>query len=140
MRFYYTVFPGSSVVKNPPTMQAAQEKSARRLGREGPLAQEMATHYSVPVWRIPWTEEPGGLHGVAKSWTRLSYWAHNEILHIFIFGNVFHIDGYYQILRAIHNYMILIKNIHHLGGIYIILLDSFFCIFLSACHYTVDYF
>ena len=73
MRFYYTVFPGISVVKNPPTMQAAQEKRARHLGQEGPLAQEMATHYSVPAWRIPWTEEPGGLHGVAKSWTRLSY-------------------------------------------------------------------
>ena len=72
MRFYYTVFPGSSVVKNPPTMQAAQEKRARSLGWEDPLAQEMTTHYSIPAWRIPWTEEPGGLHGVAKSWTWLS--------------------------------------------------------------------
>ena len=35
----------------------------------------MATHSSVLAWRIPWTEEPGGLqsvHGVARSWTRLS--------------------------------------------------------------------
>ena len=34
----------------------------------------MATHSSVLAWKIPWTEEPGGLpvHGVAKSWTRLS--------------------------------------------------------------------
>ena len=35
----------------------------------------MATHFSVLTWRIPWTEEPGGLHavhGVTKSWTRLS--------------------------------------------------------------------
>ena len=32
MRFYYTVFPGSSVVKNPPTMQVAQEKRARTPG------------------------------------------------------------------------------------------------------------
>ena len=34
----------------------------------------MATHSSILAWRIPWTEEPGGLHtvhGVAKSWTRL---------------------------------------------------------------------
>ena len=34
----------------------------------------MATHSSVLAWRIPWTEEPGGLqrvHGVTKSWTRL---------------------------------------------------------------------
>ena len=34
----------------------------------------MAPHSSTLAWRIPWTEEPGGLqsHGVAKSWTRLS--------------------------------------------------------------------
>ena len=35
---------------------------------------EMATHSRILAWRIPWTEEPGGLlavHGVAQSWTRL---------------------------------------------------------------------
>ena len=34
----------------------------------------MAPHSSTLAWKIPWTEEPGGLrvHGVAKSWTRLS--------------------------------------------------------------------
>ena len=34
----------------------------------------MAAHSSVLAWKIPWMEEPGGLpvHGVAKSWTRLS--------------------------------------------------------------------
>ena len=31
----------------------------------------MATHSSVLAWRIPWTEEPGGLHSAAPSWTRL---------------------------------------------------------------------
>ena len=31
------------------------------LGREDPLEEEMATHSSTPAWRIPWTEEPGGL-------------------------------------------------------------------------------
>ena len=44
---------------------------------EGPLEQEMATHSSILVWRISWTEETGGLwwttvHGVTKSWTWLS--------------------------------------------------------------------
>ena len=33
----------------------------RSLGREDPLEKEMATHSSIPVWSIPWTEEPGGL-------------------------------------------------------------------------------
>ena len=41
----------------------------------------MATHSSIFAWRIPWTEESGGLlivHGVAKSWTRLSTLARKE--------------------------------------------------------------
>ena len=32
------------------------------LGWEDPLENEMATHSSILAWRIPWTEEPGGLH------------------------------------------------------------------------------
>ena len=41
-------------------------------GGEDPL-EEMATHSSIPAWRIPWTEEPGGLQsiGAQKSQTRL---------------------------------------------------------------------
>ena len=31
------------------------------LGQEDPLEEETATHSSILVWRIPWTEEPGGL-------------------------------------------------------------------------------
>ena len=31
------------------------------LGREDPLEEGMATHFSILAWRIPWTEEPGGL-------------------------------------------------------------------------------
>ena len=37
-----------------------QETQVRSLGREDPLEKEMATHFSVLVWEIPWTEEPGG--------------------------------------------------------------------------------
>ena len=36
----------------------------RSLGWEDPLEEGMATHYSVLAWRIPWTEEPGGLQSV----------------------------------------------------------------------------
>ena len=43
-------------VKNPPAMQETQVQS---LGREDPLEEEMATHFSILAWRIPWTEEPG---------------------------------------------------------------------------------
>ena len=49
------------VVKNPPAMQETQEMWVRSLGREDPLEEEMATHSSILAWRIPWTEEPGGL-------------------------------------------------------------------------------
>ena len=48
----------AQVVKNPPTMQETQ---VRTLGWEDPLQEEMATHSSILAWRIPWTEEPGGL-------------------------------------------------------------------------------
>ena len=34
---------------------------AQSLGWEDPLEEEMATHYSILAWEIPWTEEPGGL-------------------------------------------------------------------------------
>ena len=48
----------AQLVKNPP---AVQETWVRSLGWEDPLEEEMATHASIPAWRIPWTEEPGGL-------------------------------------------------------------------------------
>ena len=43
----------------------------RSLGGEDPLEEEMATHSSILAWRIPWTEEPGGLQsmGLQKSGT-----------------------------------------------------------------------
>ena len=49
-------------------MQESQETLVRSLGQEDPLEEEMATHSSILAWKIPWTEEPGGVtvHGVAK--------------------------------------------------------------------------
>ena len=38
-----------------------QEMWVQSLGQEDPLEKEMATHSSILAWRIPWTEEPGGL-------------------------------------------------------------------------------
>ena len=48
----------AQLVKNLPAMQ---ETPVRFLGREDPLEKGMATHSSILAWRIPWTEEPGGL-------------------------------------------------------------------------------
>ena len=38
-----------------------QEMWVQSLGWEDPLEKEMATHFSILAWEIPWTEEPGGL-------------------------------------------------------------------------------
>ena len=46
------------MVKNLPAVQETQVQS---LGQEDPLEKEMATRSSILAWRIPWTEEPGGL-------------------------------------------------------------------------------
>ena len=60
------------MVKNLPAIQETQIQS---MGWEDPLEKGMATHYSIRAWRIPWMEEPGGLHTVhevTESQTRLS--------------------------------------------------------------------
>ena len=49
------------MVKSPPAMRETQVQS---LGQEDPLEEEMATHSRILAWRIPWTEEPGGLQSV----------------------------------------------------------------------------
>ena len=46
------------MVKNLPVMQETQERQVGCLSQEGPLEEEMATHSSILVWRIPQTEEP----------------------------------------------------------------------------------
>ena len=55
-------------------MQETQELQVQSLGQEGPLKKEMAIHSSILAWKIPRTEEPGGLQlmELQKSRTRLS--------------------------------------------------------------------
>ena len=48
----------AQMVKRLPTMQGTRLQS---LGREDPLEKEIATHCIIHAWKIPWTEEPGGL-------------------------------------------------------------------------------
>ena len=61
-------FPLAQTGENPP---ATQETQVRFLGWEDPLEKGMATHSSIPAWRIPWTEEPGGLQSMgSQSWTQ----------------------------------------------------------------------
>ena len=51
------------MVKNLP---AVQENRVRSLGQEDPLKKEMATHSCILAWKIPWTEEPGGLQSMGS--------------------------------------------------------------------------
>ena len=48
-------------MKNPLTMQEMQEIWVRSLDWENPLEKEMATYPSILAWKIPWTDEHGGL-------------------------------------------------------------------------------
>ena len=64
-------FPGGT--GTPLSMQETWD-SGSLSGWEYPLEKEMVTHSSIVAWKIPWTKEPDGLHGVTKSWTRLSTW------------------------------------------------------------------
>ena len=54
------------MVKNMPARQEMQETRVQSLGQEAPLEENMATHSSIHAWRIPRTEEPGGLQSVGS--------------------------------------------------------------------------
>ena len=53
----------AQAINNLPAMQETQVQS---MGWEDALEKGMATHSSVPAWRIPWTEEPGGLQSMGS--------------------------------------------------------------------------
>ena len=63
----------TQTIKNPPAMQETQVQSlggVRSLGQEDPLEKGMATQSSILAWRIPWTEEPGGLQSMGSQRVR----------------------------------------------------------------------
>ena len=62
----HRAFPVAQVVKNPPTDARDIEIRVQSLGREDPLEEEMATHFSILTWRNPWTEEPGKLQSMGS--------------------------------------------------------------------------
>ena len=57
----------AQTVKN---LLAMQETGIQSLGWEDPLEEGMATHSSILAWRIPWTEEPGGLQSIGSQGVR----------------------------------------------------------------------
>ena len=71
-------FPGSTVLKNLPAVQKTQETWVQSLGREDTLENEMAIHSRILAWKIPWTEEPGGLQSMGSQRVRHD-WAHTRL-------------------------------------------------------------
>ena len=73
----------AQIVKNLP---AIQETWLQSLGQNNPLEEGMATHSSILAWRIPWTEEPGGLQSMwLQSWTGLNRFSmHAQLLYIVV--------------------------------------------------------
>ena len=66
----------AQTVKNPPAMQ---ETWVQSLGQEDSPEEEMAAHYNVLAWRIPWTDEPGGLQSMGSQ--KVGHdWAHEHII------------------------------------------------------------
>ena len=55
---------GTSGTRTHLPVQETQETGIRSLGQEDDFREVMATHFSVLAWRIPWTEEPGGLESI----------------------------------------------------------------------------
>ena len=117
----------AQMVKNLP---ARRETWIRSLTQEDPLEKEMATHSSILAWRIPWTEEPGGLQSMGSQ--RVGYeWATNTELNTFfplvveilvffnigqvshwLYGNpaiVFHLISYHNFFQTqlLNGYMFL---------------------------------
>ena len=63
---HYWEFPGSSVAKNLPASAGNGGEWVRSLDRDDPPEKGMASHCSILAWRIPWTEEPGGLQSMGS--------------------------------------------------------------------------
>ena len=81
----------SLVAQTLKNLPSTQETWIRSLSQEDSLEKEMATHPSILAWRIPWTEEPGGLQSMGlQSWTR----ATNLFTFTFRKVTTFNIDKY----------------------------------------------
>ena len=66
LRFFYTILWVSLVAQMVKNLPAVRETWVQSLGWEGPLEKGMATHSNILAWRIPGTEEPGGLQSMGS--------------------------------------------------------------------------
>ena len=80
------VFPGGANGKEPACQCRTQEMLVWSLGQEDLLEKEMATHSNILAWKIPWTEEPGGLQStgsqrVGHNWATDRLSTHTRTIH-----------------------------------------------------------
>ena len=60
-----------------PALQEMQETQGQSLGWEDPLEEETATHSSILSWKVPWTEDPGGLQSMGYQELDTTKYAHS---------------------------------------------------------------
>ena len=73
-------------------LSAMQETQVRSLDWKDPLEEEMATHPTLLTWRIPWTEEPGGLESVGLQ--RVGHnWSYLANMHKTLKPNIYQVWG-----------------------------------------------
>ena len=88
LRDYFVSYGASLVAQTVKNLPVMKETWVRSLGQEYLLQKGMATHSSILAWRIPWTEEPGGLQSMGSQRVRLSNFhfhsSHFCSLHTFI--------------------------------------------------------
>ena len=70
------------------------------LGQEDPLEKGMATHYSILDWRIPWTEEPGGIQSVGSQRVGHSRATNTNTTPVYIYGNGLNLEHWKQHMLA----------------------------------------
>ena len=78
-----------------------QQTCVQFLGQEDLLEKEMATHSSVPAWRISWTEEPGGLQSMGSQESDTTEWLdhHHHIFQVVMVS--------YEVSRIVQKYSML---------------------------------
>ena len=69
------------VVKNPPASAGDVRDAVWSLGCEDPLEEGMAAHSSILAWRVPWTEEPGGLQSMGLQRVKDDWSMHTRLTH-----------------------------------------------------------
>ena len=77
----------AQTVKNLPAMRMTL---VRTLGQEDPLEKEMATHSNILAWRIPWTEDPGGLQSMGSQRVAHNWLANTFTLSLYLYRIIIH--------------------------------------------------